>query len=235
MVDIRRSQSIFDPEKHEHPVLVAGCGATGSHVALQLACLGVKHLTVVDYDTVSEHNLTNQAYVLEDVDMLKVVAMRMSLIEKLGNDVSLHAISKRLPDAFSEMTTDQAYFRDGRIPVMILAVDSMEARREIVNALHFLWKERKVPWYVIDTRMASTHGNIIGFRIEHKAKWEATLIDDKQAEASPCGQAITVLPTVQFIASLAVWEYIKLCTDPDALEERIDVFLKPLSIHCSKL
>jgi hypothetical protein len=105
----------------------------------------------------------------------------------------------------------------------------MKARREIVEALP------AGNWYIIDTRMAASHGNVLGFDADKRERYYNTLIRDEDAEVAPCGTQITVIPTVYRTASDAVWEYIKLCTDPDALEEKIDFFLKPTAVNTGRM
>ena len=55
-------------------VTVIGVGAIGRQVALQLACLGVPRLTLVDFDLVEPTNVTTQSYAMADVGCSKVVA-----------------------------------------------------------------------------------------------------------------------------------------------------------------
>lgn len=215
MHDISRHRRIFDPKQHERPVVLAGCGATGSHVALQLASLGVRNMLLVDFDLVEGHNLCNQIYHKRDVGSYKTEALNSLLKKKFGGK-GFSILNGRLPETPIES--------DYTNPVMILCVDSMRSRGEIVTALH------SADWHIIDTRMGMTHGNILSFNISERDKWYETLINDDEAEAPVCGASSSVLPTVQFTASLAVWEYIKLCTDPDAMVNRIDYFLKPTAL-----
>lgn len=41
---------------------IAGLGGLGSHIAVLLACSGVKHLHLVDFDMVDQSNLQRQHY-----------------------------------------------------------------------------------------------------------------------------------------------------------------------------
>lgn len=175
----------------------------------------------MDFDTVAEHNIPNQAFDSSMVGMLKVEAFEAVANRKCFDGPRVKCINGRLPDAIPK-----GDYRSGS--VVILAVDTMKARKEIVDAL-------PADVYVIDTRMGATHGNVIGFMASDRKKWEETLIRDDEAEGSVCGTEITAISTVFFIAGLAVNEYIKLCTDPDACEEHIKFFLKPLSVISCKL
>ena len=55
-------------------ISVIGVGAIGRQVALQLASLGARQLTLVDFDEVEEVNITTQGYLWEDLGKFKVLA-----------------------------------------------------------------------------------------------------------------------------------------------------------------
>jgi len=99
-------------------VSVIGVGAIGRQVALQLASLGVRQLTLVDFDDVQEVNITTQGYLQEDLGKLKVLA-------------SAQAVSRI--DASIEVSQISSRYRPG-LPVGDVAfccVDSISARGAI--------------------------------------------------------------------------------------------------------
>jgi molybdopterin/thiamine biosynthesis adenylyltransferase len=51
---------------------VIGVGAIGRQVALQLAAIGIPHLSLIDFDHVEESNLASQGYLEADLGKLKV-------------------------------------------------------------------------------------------------------------------------------------------------------------------
>ncbi len=55
-------------------ISVIGVGAVGRQVALQLASVGARQLTLVDFDEVEEVNITTQGYLWEDLGKFKVLA-----------------------------------------------------------------------------------------------------------------------------------------------------------------
>jgi sulfur carrier protein ThiS adenylyltransferase len=65
----------------EEHVTVIGVGAVGRQVALQLASIGVRNLTLIDFDQVDETNTTTQAYRHREIGMLKVEAARQAVLE----------------------------------------------------------------------------------------------------------------------------------------------------------
>ena len=60
-------------------VTVIGVGAIGRQVALQLASLGVRHITLIDFDQVEEVNITTQGYLYEDIGKSKVQATAQAM------------------------------------------------------------------------------------------------------------------------------------------------------------
>lgn len=218
-----RHDEIFNARLHETtPVTVVGCGAIGSRIVAALIELGIsKNLTLIDYDRVESHNLANQIFNASDVGTLKIEACNKWAMQKTGthtNDISLKAC--KLPQ-------DDVNLQG----VVFLAVDSMAARREIADTM---LKRNLDVTFVVETRMAATHGNILSFNpnneIEYRG-WIDTLIDDDHQELSACGSTLSVGTTASMMANLAVWQYIHHHTNPAAVDQIIDVFLQPLVVN----
>ena len=174
---------------------VIGCGATGSRIGLSLAKLGVENLHLWDPDTVEEHNIPNQAFGLEDVGNLKVEALAR-LIER---DTGVRAY------AHAEKANGQGPFLD----VVFLLTDTMASRKEI-------WEKdlkfRPDTRLLIETRMGADTGRVYAFnpsKLVHIREWEKTLCTDQEAEVSACGASVSVGPTAEIIAGLAVWQMIR--------------------------
>lgn len=216
---IRRHQPIFDPAQHPHPIHIIGCGATGSRVFTALVELGCTNIHCYDFDTVEEHNLANQAYTAEQIGIPKVDACAALYKSKTGaephKNMSFHNL--RLPD-------NSLPYLEGYI---FLLTDTMESRREIYDKCIY---GNPLIDGVIETRMASTHGNVLFFNPQDAEKskaWLATLIDDGEAELSPCGQPMSVGTTASIIANLAVMQYMWAVSDPAAVTSKLDIYLKP--------
>jgi len=224
-ISLIRHQEIFNPVHHQLPVSIIGAGATGSRVFEALIKLGVDDLTVYDFDTVEPHNLANQLYGQHHVGIPKVQALAewyTSYIEEQIPD-SIRFINRRVPDA-------QAPLKG----VVFLLTDTMESRREIFNAELDMNPEIM---YVIETRMASSYGNILSFNPNNPLegeRWLATLIDDDEAEVSACGASISVGPTASVIANWAVWQYILLCRG-EPLDARLNLNLQVAVLGAEKL
>lgn len=226
-ITIRRHQPIFDPASARHPIHIVGCGATGSRVFAALVELGCTDIHCYDFDNVEDHNLANQAFFADHVGKPKVEACADWYTRKTGcpPPKSMTFNNTRLPNpTFGDL--------DG---YMFLLTDTMESRREIYDACIY---GNPLLDGVIETRMASTHGNILFFNPQDDEKskaWVATLIDDGEAELSPCGQPMSVGTTASIIANLAVMQYMWAVVDPAAVTPKLDIYLKPFMSSEGKL
>ena len=224
---VTRHQEIFNPLKHPVPIHIIGVGATGSRIAMALYELGLTNITLHDFDIVEPHNLANQAFMASHVGTHKVEAMADLFIQKSGN--------KDLQNTFvfspNPVPNDQTELEG----IVFLLTDTMASRREIFEKC---LKSNPKVLHVVETRMASTHGNIYQFNPNHilKAKaWEQTLIDDDVAETSACGASISVGTTASIIANLAVWQMMHYLAEPNAMNDVVNIFLKPLIVTTEEL
>ncbi len=74
---------------------IAGAGGLGSNCAVHLVRSGVRHLVVVDFDTVASSNLNRQFYFVDQVGMKKIAALEENLrriqpvLEMQGEDIRI--------------------------------------------------------------------------------------------------------------------------------------------------
>lgn len=160
----KRQLDIYNPEAHENVhVTVIGLGNIGSHTTLALARMGIQHFTLVDFDTVEEHNLSSQAYKVGDVGRMKCDAL-MEAAHEVNEDAHV--------DTFPTKYTDDIRLHD----ITIIAVDSMETRRALASLL------LKYPHtQVIDGRMG---GGQIEVHTATGKTYSETLTSD--ADDDPC-------------------------------------------------
>lgn len=78
-------------------VLIIGVGGAGSHLAVQLAGIGVGHLTVVDWDHVEHENLGRQICYSSYVGQLKVEALK-EVISQLAPETNVEIFPYRLEE-----------------------------------------------------------------------------------------------------------------------------------------
>lgn len=124
--------------------------------------MGIKRFSLFDFDSIEEHNLSSQAYALEEVGQKKLDALAVAM--------------QRLNPAIELDKHDMAFSgKEMQGSILISAVDSMEARREIA---------KNVPpaVMVFDGRMGG--GQIEVWSMLAK-DWPGTL--EKEADTDPCG------------------------------------------------
>jgi len=216
MINIARHYEVINPTVHKQPIHIIGAGATGSRLFAALVELGFQNITVYDDDIVESHNLANQLFVMDDINTLKVTALDKWVKAKLGEGLESGAfIPKRLPYKDVELSG-----------TVFLLTDTMSSRAEIYESC---LKDNLLVERVIETRMASSYGDIYSFdpcKTGHQ--WLDTLISDDEGETSSCGSSISVGATASIIANQAVWQFMLSLIDPDAADDIVHLFLQPL-------
>lgn len=214
-----RHDEVFNAREHNQQITIIGAGATGSRLFAALVELGLSNITVIDFDQVEPHNLANQLFTSDDIGSLKVEALAKWACQKLG--------LRELPDTFR--------FINGRVPdpeipvqgTVFLLTDTMSSRKQIFEEVLQFNPEI---YRVIETRMASSYGNIFTFNPNDPEKaqaWVDTLTSDEETEVSACGSSISVGTTASIIANLAAWQYMLRKKDPAGADDVVDIFLHP--------
>lgn len=208
-VDPLRHLSVFHPHAFGNKrVDVVGCGATGSRVVLDLAKLGVENIHVWDFDKIEEHNIANQAFGQSDIGKLKVDAMAALVKETCGTAIEVHPQKVDGSEALGE--------------VVFLLTDTMSSRKEIwEKGLRFKLASK----LLIETRMGADNGRVYALNPNkpgHIRAWEGTLYSDADAEVSACGASVSVGPTAEIIAGLAVWQMIRWFSVEQGAEDALD-------------
>ena len=180
-----RQLDILNPKLMNVPVVVIGAGATGSFTALSLAKMGVRNITIYDFDTVEEHNLPNQFYRQCDIGKPKVIALQ-EIIEQFEGIL---------------ITVKNEKYRGQRLSsVVITCVDSMDARLTIWK---FVKNNPDVKLY-LDSRMGAEVMRVFSVNpIDHFqcSEYEENLYPSTEALQERC-TAKTIMYTVLSLASL---------------------------------
>ena len=198
-VDITRHFKIFDPRHFPNlDIHVIGCGATGSKIAIELAKLGVQRLHLWDFDSVEQHNIANQHYVVTDIGKPKVEALAAHITASTGLVPSVH----------NERVTGRTQL-DGAV---FLLTDTMSSRKEIFEGAI---KYRFGVKLMIETRMSAKGGRI--YTVEPTdpdqiSFWEGRWYPDEDAGESLCGSSTTVGATASMVSAYAVWAFIDYCS-----------------------
>lgn len=196
LIDTSRQVGVFSPDKFgDQRIDVIGAGASGSHIALSLAKLGLEKIHVWDFDDVESHNVCTSRFQQSDIGRKKVEALRDCVRAETGLEIQIH------PERV-DGTQKLGKF-------VFLLTDTMASRKEIwQNAIRFKVGTK----LMIETRMGASEGRIYVVNPNRPAEvrgWEETLYEDADAEVSACGTSLQVGPTAEFLSGLAVWQLIR--------------------------
>lgn len=178
-VSFQRHNAFVGPADLSETLNIIGVGATGSNLALAAAKMGFTNFKIWDPDIVEPHNLPNQAYDLHHVGQPKVDALK---------DV-LTRFNPRV-----QVNTHQMYYKTAQHSdlvegVLVIAVDSMEARADITETFN----GNPLISLAIESRLGFDFGevNIIDpLEDQDIVNWESSLLDDKDVPEGPCGLRI---------------------------------------------
>lgn len=188
-IDYWRQAGFFDPCSTNVKVTVVGAGAIGSHLVDILANMGVRDITVYDFDKVEPHNLPNQAFLPCHIGMPKVEALKRLVYEKTGVEIVAH-----------DMKVESLENLEG---YLVVCPDSLTARKQIV--LSSARMNRKVP-RVIDVRMGLQYGRVYSIdpcNRNHLESWVAeTKPEDDDTISNPCNM-IAIASTAHVLAAMA--------------------------------
>ena len=160
----QRHKNIFNPE-NQMKITIIGAGSIGSNLTLLLARLGLTDICVYDDDIVEDHNLGHQAFRVDDIFTLKTEALRDIVKAATGTEIEI--VSNQTDG--KEIVTD----------ILILAVDSMAARKTIFENAKYS--------FCVDGRMGGETFNIYAFSGADTEAYEKTLYSDAEASDLPCG------------------------------------------------
>lgn len=164
------------------PIRIIGAGSVGSFTCLSLSKMGAKNLKVWDDDMVTEHNISNQFYRLEDVGEYKVDALQNMIMSMEG--VAIETVND-LYDGTSDCNG-----------IIIVAVDNMLARKRIWERVE---GNRDVSLF-IDPRMSGQVARFFSVNPMSPGKYEETLYTDDESVEERCTTR-TILYNVLGIAS----------------------------------
>ena len=198
MLNTWRQQDILDPEKVKSKcITVVGAGAIGSFTVLSLAKLGVQAMRVYDEDGVSDHNLPNQFFRVEDAQQEKFKVDALQDIVKQFGDMTIEA---------------NRQFYNGQVleEMVIVCTDSMSSRKMVWEQ----FKQQNQCHHYIESRMGgeiarmyriskviNMSNGVSHIRPEDIKFYEETLYTDAEAAELPC-TARAVIYNVLMIASL---------------------------------
>ena len=170
-----RQLGLAHPARLQMPIAMVGAGAVGSWTALALARLGCGNLTVMDFDTVEEHNVGPQIYMPQDIGRKKVDALKDRL-------------AFLTPE---KITTVDGTYEGGQLngDILIAALDTMAGRKAMFE------EHRGMNKWLIDSRMGGNEIHIYTVKLDNVgdvAAYEETLFSDEDALPIPCTERSVV-------------------------------------------
>jgi len=105
---------------------IAGAGGLGSNCAMHLVRSGVKHITIADFDAVSESNLNRQFFFRDQIGQKKVEAVKANLL-RIEPDADIRAVDMRL-----DVSSAREVFAD--CGIVVEAFDAVDAKVMLVSA-----------------------------------------------------------------------------------------------------
>ena len=173
-----RQKQIVSAERIEfiNP-LVIGVGAIGRNVAVQLASIGVKQMTLVDFDYVEESNIASQGYWEQDLSETDPVA-KVDATAKVCSLINSSIKIKKVCDK---------YKRSIQSNVVFLCVDSISTRE-------FIWEAAKDrAEFFIDGRMSAEVFRILTVDDPiSKAHYPTTFFSEAEAFVGSCTAKSTI-------------------------------------------
>lgn len=181
-----RGLDFYSPKLDDYSsVTIIGCGAIGSYTAFGLARLGVKKITLVDFDTVENHNLPNQFFA-ESLN-IKEGIFKTAVLEATIKLMVKNTIITTFPMKIEQVPEKD--WLNGR-GAIITAVDDMNVRKFIYQQM----KQSNYSGLLLDPRIGGLFANIYSIDFEYvKATeyYESSLYSNEAAAPLPCtGQSI---------------------------------------------
>jgi len=156
---------------------ILGCGAIGSSAALQLVRMGADEFLLYDFDQVSEENIGVSQYIMRDIRCNKVDALKKHMLQ-INHEANITAIPNRF----------EIFEHTGDKDVMILAFDSMDARKTAVIAA---LRAKHKPWLLIDGRMGAEHYQQYTLLHPTLKDYMKTWYSDEDGDSEPCNAKAT--------------------------------------------
>lgn len=177
---LTRQLDLIPVEKLGQEVTIIGAGAIGSFLGLALAKMGLTRLTVFDHDAVSIENMSNQFFRFQDIGSNKAAALQALVHSFTGVEIKSNPI-KFEPKHAASLTG-----------IVVVAVDSMEARRMIYEAIKATGFQVEL---IIDPRMSAEfyqQYSVKPFDAKDKAMYEKVLQPDSESVQERCTAKSTV-------------------------------------------
>lgn len=195
-----KHSEFFDPiNLIEGDIHIIGCGAIGSTVAEMLARMGVQKLHLYDFDVVSPHNLANQMFRQDDINLPKVDALDRILGE-INQDIATPVFEK----GWVPGTKLSGY--------VFLCVDNIDLRRQI--ATENLYNKSIKAMFDFRMRLTDAQHYAADWKVQSSVNTffkQMAFTHGEAKEATPvnaCGTSLNIISTVRSIVSFGLANFI---------------------------
>ena len=175
-VSFLRHSGWFSPDDANETTLnIIGVGATGSWIGLTAARMGFHSFRIWDADLVESHNLPNQIYSANHINMKKVDAFEQVLKQ----------FNPRIEIEKHDYFFETSKHKDLLEGPLVLTVDTMSARKDIYDSFSMNWNVEKV----FETRLGFDYAelNILdNMNPVTTSQWVQNLKSDSEIEEGPC-------------------------------------------------
>jgi len=172
---------------------IIGAGAIGSFVAESLVRCGCMNITIADGDSVGVENIGVQNYNIDDLGKTKPIALKDKLI-RMNPTLIVNACPFNWQAKHRGLRSDhrtaliQLYNSD----ILLLAVDSMQTRHDIVSDLYKEKRDYNKEICLIDSRMGAEVFQLYLFKNGWKfGDYAVTWYKDEDSDAEPCNARST--------------------------------------------
>ncbi|MFA5772935.1 MAG: ThiF family adenylyltransferase, partial [Thermoplasmata archaeon] len=182
-VDYWRQLDFYNPANDNSEVLIIGAGSIGSYTAFCLQRMGVKNITVVDFDSVEPHNLPNQFFIPPMETTLKVKALyeTLAVLNPTADRIRIQPVEWEI---FRQTNNLSAY------NTVFMCVDDMNVRKSIYVA----FKQVGSNIFLCDARVGGLFGHVFSVCMTDsfdREYFEAKLWANEDAAPLPCTATIT--------------------------------------------
>ncbi|UCG02557.1 MAG: ThiF family adenylyltransferase [Candidatus Heimdallarchaeota archaeon] len=188
--NIRYKELIPEEKLNSIQATVVGVGAIGRQVVLQLAAIGVPHISIIDFDTVGVENLGTQGFHESDIGRFKVDAV---------SDIC-RAINSKININPSNTKFRPIQFIGG---ILFCCVDRIDTRKSIYNAIGHRCD------LFVDGRMSAEYLRVLSaFDDKSREYYLTTLFPQQEAYVGSC-TAQTTIYCANIAAGFMVAQFIK--------------------------
>ena len=170
-----RQLDFLNPEDiKQWEITIIGAGGGGSTIAFTLAKMGIQNMNVYDFDTIEEHNVSNQMYSPKHVGKPKVEALKEVL------DYLMPVSNLKI---FNERVTKKTDLNPHPFNIIVFACDNYKTRKELFEML------KGTGVKIVDARMGGEMINILTADTcdsDSIKKYEKTLHKDPKTNPLPC-------------------------------------------------